>query len=159
VVSAVSITDERRATMDFSLPYLNAGQVIVTARDNRAAATLEQYGGRKVGVQMGTTGALEVARHREVLLKGYDEAGLAMDDLYAGRLDAVVIDSPTAASYVVQNDKYRSRLAIVGRPFTSEHYGIAVRKGNVRTLAMINKGLKVVLRDGTVDRLTEKWLK
>jgi polar amino acid transport system substrate-binding protein len=159
VLSAVTITEQRKATMDFSLPYVNAGQVIVTSKGNRSATSLEQFAGKKVGVQIGTTGASEVARHRNLALKTYDEAGLAVEDLYAGRIDAVVIDSPTAASYVVQNEKYRGRLAIVGKPFTDERYGIAVRKGNARTLELVNKGLRVVLKDGTIDKLTEKWLK
>jgi polar amino acid transport system substrate-binding protein len=158
VLSAVSITGERRAAMDFSLPYLNAGQVLVTAKGSRIGSTLDRFGGRRVGVQIGTTGAQEAARHRDVLVQAYDDAGLAMEDLSAGRIDAVVVDSPTAASYVLQNDRYRGRLAIAGRPFTREQYGIAVRKGDTRTLALVNRGLRGVLKNGTIDRLTGKWL-
>jgi len=159
VLSAVTITEERRATMDFSVPYVNAGQVLMVNRNLRGLTTLAQFSGRKVGAQIGTTGAIELAKHRNLDMKSYDEAGLAVEDLAAGRIDAVVIDAPTAASYVLQNEKYKARLMIVGAPFTIEHYGIAVKKGNTRVLDLINKGLKVVLKDGTVDRLTAKWLK
>ena len=159
VLSAVTITEERRATMDFSVPYVNAGQVLMVNRNLRGLTTLAQFSGRKVGAQIGTTGAIELAKHRTLDMKSYDEAGLAVEDLAAGRIDAVVIDAPTAASYVLQNEKYKARLMIVGAPFTIEHYGIAVKKGNTRVLDLINKGLKVVLKDGTVDRLTAKWLK
>jgi len=159
VLSAVTITEERKATMDFSVPYVNAGQVILTNRSLRGLTSLAQFAGRKVGAQIGTTGAIELARHRDLEIRSYDETGLAVEDLAAGRIDAVVLDAPTAASYVMQSDKYRSRLMIVGAPFTSEQFGIAVRKGNARTLELINKGLKIILKDGTVDRLTAKWLK
>jgi len=159
VLSSVTITPERKATMDFSIPYVSAGQVIIVSRKTTGLTTLAQFAGKKVGAQIGTTGALEIAKHKDITLKNYDEAGLAVEDLNIGRIDAVVIDSPTAASYVLQNEKYKANLMIVGQPFTDEHYGIALKKGNRKALALINKGLAIVLKDGTVDKLVKKWLK
>ena len=159
VLSAVTITNERKATMDFSTPYVNAGQVIVVSKKTPSLTTLAMFKGKKVGVQIGTTGAIEVAKDKTITMKSYDEAGLAVEDLFIGRVDAVVIDSPTAASYVLQNDKYKGALMISSpKPFTEEHYGIAVKKGNTKALDLINKGLAIVLKDGTVDKLAKKWL-
>jgi polar amino acid transport system substrate-binding protein len=121
-------------------------------------AALGQFGGRKVGAQIGTTGALEVAKVKAIQLKTYDEAGLAVEDLAVGRIDAVVLDSPTARNYVLRNERYKSRLKIVGSPFTDEHYGIAVKKGNQKALDLINRGLDIIQRDGTLARLVHKWL-
>jgi polar amino acid transport system substrate-binding protein len=119
---------------------------------------LAQLGGKKVGAQIGTTGAIEVARTRGLAPKTYDEAGLAVEDLAIGRLDAVVLDSPTARNYVLRNDAYRTRLKIVGAPFTDEHYGVAVRKGNAQALELINRGLEAIRKNGTLDALKHKWL-
>lgn len=160
ILSSVTITPERRARLDFSLPYANAGQVMVVAQGTRQRLrTLADLAGRTVGVQIGTTGGIAVARFKEVRLRTYDEEGMAIEDLALGRIDAVVIDAPTAANYVLRNERYRTRLKIAGAPFTDEYYGIAVRKGNRRVLDLINRGLEAALHDGTVDRLAALWLR
>jgi polar amino acid transport system substrate-binding protein len=158
VLSSVTITPERARTLAFSSPYLEAGQVLIVSRNLSGMAALGQFGGRKVGAQIGTTGALEVAKVKAIQLKTYDEAGLAVEDLAVGRIDAVVLDSPTARNYVLRNERYKSRLKIVGSPFTDEHYGIAVKKGNQKALDLINRGLDIIQRDGTLARLVHKWL-
>ncbi len=66
----------------------------------------------------------------------------------------MVVDSPDGRrNYVLQNDKYKAKLQIVGEPFTEEYYGIAVKKGNRKALDLINKGLDVIKKDGTLDKL------
>ncbi len=159
VLSSVTITPERTKTMDFSVPYVDAGQVIIVNQNVQGMTLLSQFAGKKVGAQIGTTGAIEVAKFKNITLKSYDEAGLAVEDLYVGRIDAVVLDSPTAISYVLQNEKYKAKLKIVGKTFTSEHYGIALKKGDQKTLAMINKGLEAIIKDGTLAKIAQKWLK
>ena len=158
VLSSVTITAERSRSLAFSSPYLDAGQVIIVNKDLSGPTVLSQFGGKKVGAQIGTTGALEVAKFKTILLKSYDEAGLAVEDLYVGRIDGVVLDSPTARNYVLRNEKYKSKLKIVGKPFTDEHYGIAVKKGNQKALELINRGLEIIKKDGTLAKLVHKWL-
>jgi polar amino acid transport system substrate-binding protein len=70
----------------------------------------------------------------------------------------VVVDSPIAANYVLQNEKYKAKLQIVGAPFTEENYGIVVAKGNAKILDLINKGIAAIQKDGTLDKLKAKWL-
>lgn len=159
ILSSVTITPEREARLDFSVPYADAGQIIVVAKGTKGIATLADLGGRKVGVQLGTTGGVAVARFRNIRMLVYDEEDMAIEDLALGRIDAVVVDVGTAANYVLRNERYRSRLTLAGAPFTEERYGIAVRKGNRQVLDLINRGLAVVLRDGTVDRLAATWLR
>ena len=158
VLSAVTITDERARTMDFSEPYVDAGQVIVVQKSLNGLTLLSQFGGRKVGAQIGTTGAIEVAKYKTIKLKSYDEAGLAIEDLYVGRIDAVVVDSPTAKTYALQNAKYKTKLKIVGDLFTDEHYGIALKKGNTKALEMINRGLEIIKKNGELAKIAHKWL-
>jgi polar amino acid transport system substrate-binding protein len=162
VMSSVTITDERKKTMDFSMPYINAGQILTVRADMSGVATLADLKGKTVGAQIGTTGAFEIDKVKEssnIKEKTYDEIGLAFEDLANGRIDGVVVDNPTAASYALQNDKYKGKLKTVGTPFTEEYYGVAVKKGNAKVLDLINAGLKKVIDSGANKAIEEKWLK
>ena len=68
-------------------------------------------------------------------------------------------DAPIAADFVLQNDEYKSKLKIVGVPFTDEYYGVAVKKGNQEILDLVNAGLKKVIDSGKAKELEDKWLR
>jgi polar amino acid transport system substrate-binding protein len=159
IISSVTITDERKKTIDFSDPYVTVGQVIILKKEVEGITTLDQMKGKTVGAQINTTGDMEVKKIPEIISKSYDENGLAIEDLINGRIDGVVCDLPTAANYVLQNDKYKDKLKIAGEPFTQEFYGIAVKKGNKKVLDKINAGLKKVFDSGINKELEKKWLK
>ncbi len=159
VISSVTITEERKQNMDFSEPYINAGQVLVVRVDTSDVETLDDLVGQTVGAQIGTTGAFAVDAAEGVETATYDEIGLAFEDLAAGRLAGVVADTPVAANYALQNEAYADSLMIVGEPFTDEYYGIALPQGRDKLLEMINDGLAQVQEDGTIEELTEKWLR
>jgi polar amino acid transport system substrate-binding protein len=158
VISSVTITDERRAQYDFSEPYINAGQIVVVQVGSDITGP-DGLSGRTVGAQIGTTGAFAVQDMGDVTLKEYDEIGLAFEDLVAGRVDAVVCDTPVAADFALQREEYRAALKIVGDSFTEEYYGILVQKGNGELLAKINRGLTAVQDKGIDEELEEKWLR
>jgi len=159
VMSSVTITDERKQTMDFSLPYINAGQILVVRQELQGVDKLDQLKGKNVGAQIGTTGAFEVEKVAGVTLKTYDEIGLAFEDLANGRIEAVVCDTPVAAQFALQNENYKGKLKIVGQPFTEEYYGVAVKKGNSKVLETINRGLEKVLNTETYKQIEAKWLR
>ena len=160
VISSVTITEDRKETMDFSEPYLNAGQVLVVRMDGPdEVPSLDEVEGAVLGAQIGTTGAILIQETEGVELRTYDELGLAIEDLANGRIDGVVADTPIAADYALQNENYQDTLKIVGDPFTEELYGIAVKKGNDEVLSKINEGLKKVKADGTIEDLKDKWLR
>ncbi len=158
VISSVTITDERKAQYDFSEPYINAGQIVVAQAGSDITGP-DTLSGRTVGAQISTTGAFAVQEMEGVTLKEYDEVGLAFEDLVAGRIDAVVCDTPVAADFALQRAEYRAKLKIVGESFTEEYYGILVQKGNGDLLAKINKGLAAVQDKGIDKELEEKWLR
>jgi polar amino acid transport system substrate-binding protein len=160
VISSVTITEERQKEMDFSDPYINAGQVLIVAKDSPDnVQTIADLAGKNLGAQIGTTGALEIGKVKEVTLKTYDELGFAIEDLAKGRIAGVVADTPIAANFVLQNDTYKNTLKIVGKPFTDEYYGIAVKKGNAKVLDLVNKGLRKVIDAKKNVELEEKWLR
>lgn len=157
VISSVTITEERKETMDFTMPYINAGQVLIVSK-SISATTLADLGGKSVGAQIGSTGAFAIEDSAAVL-KNYDELGFAIEDLANGHLEGVVCDSPIAADYVLGNENYSEKLMIVGEPFTEEYYGIAVNKGNEELLAKLNAGIEAVIASGYRDELITKWLR
>ena len=159
VMSSVTITDERKQNMDFSAPYINAGQILIVRKELTGVEKLEQLKGKNVGAQIGTTGAFEIEKVMGVTLKTYDEIGLAFEDLTNGRIMGVVCDTPVAAQFALQNDNYKGKLKIVGKPFTEEFYGVAVKKGNAKALELINNGLKKVLNTAAYDKIYAAWLK
>lgn len=159
IISSVTITEERKAAMDFSDPYINAGQILIVPAGYSGAEMLSDFVGKKVGVQQGTTGDFAVEEVSGIDRRAYDDVGLAVEDLVNGNLDAVVCDSVTAVDYVAANENFKGKLEILGEPFTEEEFGIAVQKDNDELLTLINQGLASVFADGTQAELVEKWLR
>lgn len=157
IISAVTITAERQVKYDFSAPYINAGQVLVVPKAEKGTRVTDLKG-KKVGAQIGTTGAIEVKKVAGVELKTYDEVGLAFEDMAAGRVSGVVCDEPTAMIYALQKKEYAAKFKLVGKPFTKESYGIVVKKGDKELLALINKGLAAVKKKKIDVALKNKWL-
>jgi polar amino acid transport system substrate-binding protein len=154
LVSTITITAERKQTIDFSDPYFDAHQLIAVKEKSKVAkfADLKPL---KVGVQTGTTGDEVVSKllgKTSTQVRRFESTPLALKELEAGGVDAVVIDNGVLVNFVTNNPG--SKLRLVNDPaFEPEQYGIAVRKGNVELLAKINKGLAEVRADGTYDRL------
>lgn len=158
VCSSVTITDERKKTMDFSIPYFKVRQALVVPKTS-TAKTLEDMKGKTVGAQIGTTGYFAIKKVAGVDAKSYDEIGLAMEDLFNGRIDGVVCDDPVAAQYALQREEYKAKLKIAAVLDTGdEYYGVAVKKGNTEVLDLLNKGIKAVEEKGIAKELRAKWI-
>lgn len=155
VASGVSVTEDRKKTMDFSTPILEAGQVIIVKKDSTVKG-IDDIKGLKVGVQIGTTGDL-VLDNYDVVRKQYDDIGLALQDMLNNNLDACVCDSLIASDFVLANPNYSDKLKVSGSSFTQEDIAIAVKKGNKELLDLINKGLSELKADGSYDKLKAKW--
>ena len=153
--SAMTITAERAQQFDFSDPYYNAGQLIAVVVNNEVIKLPADLAGKTAGGQLGTTGAIEIEKIAGATLKNYDSIDLAFLDLINGQIDAVVADNPLVTGYVL---KYAGKIKSVGKPFTDENYGIAVKKNAPEILAAINAGLKAVLDQGIIAQLEAKWL-
>lgn len=159
VISSVTITSDRAELYDFSNPYLDAGQIVVTSMDSDITGPDDSLVNKTVGAQIGTTGAFAIQEMEGVTLKEYDEVGLAFEDLLAGRIDAVVCDTPVAADFALLNDTYSSKLQIVGDAFTDEQLGVLVQKGNSELVDKINAGLKAVQDEGIDEQILNDWLR
>ncbi len=157
IVSSVSITEDRKKAMDFSEPYYTVRQALIVPKTS-TAKSLADLEGQKVGGQIGTTGYFAIKAAAGVEPKSYDEVGLAMEDLNVGRIAAVVCDDPVAANYALDKYKDTLKIAMVIETGEAEHYGVAVQKGNTKTLELINKGILAVKAKGLDKELMQKWM-
>lgn len=158
VCSSVTITDERKKTMDFSVPYFKVRQALVVPKTS-TAKNLEDLKGQMVGAQIGTTGYFAVKAVSGIEPKSYDEIGLAMEDLFNGRIAGVVCDDPVAAQYALQRPDYAAKLQIAAVLDTGdEYYGVAVKKGNTEVVELLNKGIEAVQAKGIDKELRAKWI-
>ncbi len=155
VASGVTITEERKMTMDFSTPIASQGQVVIVMTESDVQS-VNDLAGRKVGVQIGTTGDFALDDYN-VEKRQYDDIGLAILDMVNGNIDACVCDSIIASDFVLANENYKGMLRTAGEPFTSEEIAIAVKKGNTELLNLINEGLEAMKADGSYDDLKAKW--
>jgi len=158
IISSVTITPERQKKYDFSMPYIDAGQILIVPNAEKGQK-LADLKGKKVGAQIGTTGAMEVKKAKGVELKTYDEVGLGFEDMAAGRIGGVVCDEPTAIIYALKKDEYKDKFKIVGKAFTKEAYGIVVKKGNKELIDLLNKGIKAVKAKKADAAIKKQWLK
>lgn len=158
VVSAMTITDERKKEVDFSDSYFESTNYIVVP-SNSPVAGLADLKGKKISVQQGTTGDIALT---EALGQTYDgikrfkgtpEAFL---ELKNGKVDAAVADSGVVMEYVKNNADLNLKY-IKDDKFEKENYGIAVKKGDTELLNKINSGIKKIKENGEYDKIYEKW--
>jgi len=159
IISPVTITEERKAKYDFTDAYTSIGQILVVPKTDKTSKTIADLKGKKVGSQIGTTGAMEVNKVAGVESKTYDEIGLAFADMAAGRISGVVCDEPVAAHFALQKKEYKEKFKIVGKAFTKEGYGIVVKKGNKELVDLLNKGIKSVKAKKLDTKIHTKWVK
>jgi polar amino acid transport system substrate-binding protein len=156
--AAMTITEERKKVVDFSMPYWTADQSIIVKAGSDLTITV-LFGKYRIGVQTGTTGDLwctenlvEKGLLPERNLKRYDTFILALSDLLNGNIDAIVLDSPVANRFAATKP-----VKVVGIIVTGEQYGIAVRKGNKELLDKINQALKTLIETGKINELIDKY--
>ena len=158
VVSAVTITDERKQTMDFSTPYFDAQQLIAVKETSKVTgfAGLKNL---KVGVQTGTTGDEAVSKLQgktSANIKRFESTPLALKELESGGVDAVVADNGVVVHYVANNPGGKFK-TVADKEFVPEQYGIALKKGNTELLGKINKGLAEIKADGSYTQIYSRY--
>ena len=158
IASGVTVTEERKQTIDFSTTIYQVTQSILTKKENSDLTTVESLSGKTVGVQMGTTGHFAMEEYPEITIKAYEDIALAIEDMINGNSDAVVCDSVIASDYVLANESYKDMLVVTGTASeTIEDIAIAVEKGNTELLEIINSSLETLKENGKLDELYSKW--
>ncbi|AOY01820.1 basic amino acid ABC transporter substrate-binding protein [Jeongeupia sp. USM3] len=158
VASAVTITPERRMTMDFSDPYFEAKQLIAVGPGSKVARFTDLKN-RKIGVQTGTTGdeiVQKLVGKTNPNIRRFESTPLALKELQNGGVDAVVADNGVVVNFITNNKGDKLKV-IDDTSFAKEYYGFAVKKGNKALLVQINKGLAAIKADGSYDKIYKKY--
>jgi polar amino acid transport system substrate-binding protein len=154
-ISAMTITGERARVLDFSSPYFDAKQALITPRGS-GLDTLPELAGRRVGVQKDTTGETYMSDFAPdtTQVVPYDDAAGLQAALDAGELDAAMLDNTVSGQFVSENPK----LKLAQEFETGEQYGMAVKKdGNIPLLRRINGVLADLREDGRYDKIFAKY--
>ena len=158
LASSITITDERKQSMDFTDPYFDAYQLIAV-KANSKVAKFDDLKKLKVGVQTGTTGDEVVTKQQgknSTNIKRFESTPLALKELEAGGVDAVVADNGVVINYVANNAGAKFK-TVSDKAFAPEQYGFAVKKGNAELLGLLNKGIADIKADGTYDQIYTKY--
>ena len=153
-ISGMTITSERAQAISFSRPYFRAGLAIAVREDNKTIKNFEDLKGKRIAVQIGTTGALEATKIPGATVSQFDSAALALQELINGRVEAVVNDKPVTL-YAIKQAGLRG-VKVVGELLTEEFYGIALPK-NSPYLQLINDALGRVIESGQYDAIFRQW--
>jgi polar amino acid transport system substrate-binding protein len=153
----ITITEERKKSVDFSDGYIKVDQRLVVRIDENRFSTVEEFknGNFKLATQKGTTNYDEgIKLVGEARVIAFDEFGQAIQAVIAGDADAAIIDDVAGQGYVgVNADKLKLLEGIVSE---GQELGFIFPKGS-DLVGPINAALKSMREDGTLQRLQEKW--
>ena len=153
VMAGVTVTDERKAVMDFSDSYATGIQSIIVPNDSDIASP-DDLAGKKIGTQRGTTGYIYCSDDfGDENVVAYDDGLTAVQALNNGQVDAVVIDNAPAKEFVAANPG----LVILDTSYAEEDYAIGVAKGSSLKDA-VNAALEELKADGTLQSIVDKYI-
>lgn len=162
IAAAMTIRADRDENIDFTDPYYDANQAILVASNSGFAPTaMSDLDGATVGAQKGTTGENTV--EEQLINEGFVAEGdynsygnyvFAVEDLVNGNIDAVVLDTPVADSFVADRD-----VEVAFTYETGEQYGFGIREGASELQTALDEGLGTVKENGTYDDIVAKWFK
>lgn len=154
-ISEVSITDERKKVVDFSVPYFNSDIGILVRAD--APVDEKSIKQKTVGVQNATTGAtfaLDILKMPKEQVQIYPEQGDMFTALAAGQIDAALTDTSIVLAEEV---KTKGQHVVAGQYKTGEAYGAIYPKGGANN-ATLDKIIQSIIDDGTMSKLADKYL-
>ena len=153
VMAGVTVTDERKAVMDFSDSYATGIQSIIVPEGSDIASP-DDLAGKKIGTQRGTTGYIYCSDDfGDDNVVAYDDGLTAVQALNNGQVDAVVIDNAPAKEFVGANPG----LVILDPSYAEEDYAIGMAKGSSREVA-VNATLEELKADGTLQAIVDKYI-
>ena len=152
-MAGMTVTEERKQSVDFTDPYTSSVQVIIVNEKNSKVASADDLVGKTVGVQLGTTGDIFVSDVNDVKVERFSKGSDAVLALTQGELDAVVIDKDPAEAFTDQN----IGIKILNDPFEREEYAICLKKDSELT-EKFNTVLNDLKADGTVDDIIKKYI-
>lgn len=153
-IAAIAPTEDLKTQTLFSLPYYATSQVLLVKDGNLVITGLDSLQGMTVGTQAGTLSEIELRKLTGINLETFDSYQSAVQELVSGLIDAVILDHPRAVDFLKVK---RNNLKIVGEPFGTIDYRIAVCNQRQDLLDQINPLLEKMVEDGTLTKIAKKW--
>jgi ABC-type amino acid transport substrate-binding protein len=158
-VSAITIKESRKQTVDFTVPYFKSDlSLAVNVVTFPTIKSVDDLADQTVGVQKGTTGeacAQFLQKQKKIKdVKSFGNTGPAFQDLLAGRIGAVINDQPASQGFIDRGDP---TLKVVEVITTQEQYGFAISKDKPDLRKAIDDALTAMMTDGTYATIYQKW--
>ncbi|MBR3582487.1 MAG: amino acid ABC transporter substrate-binding protein [Kiritimatiellae bacterium] len=149
--AGITVTEDRKMKVDFSVPYVRTGIVLVYAKaapceDGASAA------GKRIGVQNGTTSADYVREQLGQEPEMFDSPASAFAALKQGKVDVVIADIDPAKNLIKGEPDYD-----ISDFLTVEEYAVAIKKGQPELLATVNKVIEGLQDSGRLDEIVDEW--
>ncbi len=154
-MAGMTVNEERLLEVNFSSSYATGVQSVIVAEDS-GITSIDDLAGKKIGVQLGTTGDIYATDdYGAEFVTQYGKGADAVIALKGGDVDAVIIDNEPAKAFVAENEG----LTVLDTEYAVEDYAIAVKKDNTDLLDDINAALEELTADGTIDAIIAKYIK
>lgn len=152
-LAGMTVDPDRQKNVNFSDTYATAAQVIIVKEDSETAGP-DDLVGKKIGVQLGTTGDIYAEDIEDAEIERYNKGMEAVQALQQDKIDAVVIDGEPAKVFVEENEG----LKVLDEPLTEEEYAIAIAKDNDDLLEKVNTALATLKDSGKLDEIVAKYI-
>ncbi|MET7742014.1 glutamate ABC transporter substrate-binding protein [Streptomyces sp. NPDC005385] len=156
IAATYSITDERKAKVDFAGPYLLAHQDLLVKADSDITKGTD-LNGKKLCSVTGSTSAENVKNTiaPKANLRKYSGYSECIAGLQSGAVDAVTTDDSILAGFAAQ-DKYKGQFKLAGLKLSNENYGVGIKKGDSALEKKINAALTKMVGDGAWEAAVKK---
>lgn len=152
-LAGMTVDPDRQKNVNFSDTYAEAAQMIIV-KEGSDIAGVDDLTGKKIGVQLGTTGDIYAEDIEDAEVERYNKGMEAVQALQQDKIDAVVIDGEPAKVFVAENEG----LKILDEPLTEEEYAIAIAKDNDELLEKVNTALSNLKDSGKLDEIIGKYI-
>lgn len=158
IVGTYSITDKRKVDVSFAGPYFIAGQDLLIRADDTSITGKESLSGKRLCSVKGSTSATKIKDEIPgVNLQEYAGYALCVDALKSNAVDAVTTDDTILAGYAAQ-EVNAGKLKVIGKTFSTENYGVGLKKGDTELCNKITDALKKFIDSGDWQKAVDKWL-
>jgi len=155
LADGVTITAERDEIIDYSIPYVTVGQVLLVRVDETASVEdMKTDDAKLIGTQIGTTNEIvALDNFPKERVKSFEDFPAAVLALLSGDVDAVVIDTLAAQGFM---DGDPGKMKVIGMLTSDEQLGFVFPPGS-ELIAPVNAALEEMKADGTLDEINKKW--
>ncbi|EAH6867942.1 basic amino acid ABC transporter substrate-binding protein [Campylobacter upsaliensis] len=155
IASAMSATEDRRKSVDFSDVYYTTKNLYIKKKDNETLNSKEDLEGKIIGVQLGTLQEPAAKAIKDTKVQSNESLSVVIMELKEGKIDAVVADKDVSTGYLKENVDL---IGFFEEEDGSEGFSFAFDKDKQKeAIEKFNKGLKDLKADGTYDQILTKY--